>query len=160
MDFKIEKLKDNAMDLAIGTGAAIVSLHVLRRTPEQYKKYTGWVLLGAGLIGLMVGGKVVEKASFVAASVGAVAAINTIAVENGVPALTGWRGAINKVVPQLNGPDGVPMLGFGSVEEMNETLLGNGIDEDHLIAGPGEEIYEDISGLGSMSEQLLAGSLM
>ena len=136
MDFKMDQLKDNAMDLAIGTGAAIASLHVIRRTPKPYEKYSGWVLLSAGIIGLMVGGKVVKTASLVAASVGAINAINSLAAQNGQPAADGWRGAINKVVPQLNGTDGVPMLGFGSVEDFNEGLLcaGDSVDQDHLIA--------------------------
>lgn len=156
MDFKIEKLKDNAMDLAVGTGAAIVSLHVLRRTPEKYKKYTGWVLMGAGVLGLMLGGKIVQKASLVAASVGTIAAMNSIAQENGVPAISGWKGAINKVIPQLDGGSaGVAMLaGFGSVEQMNETLLGAGDLDTQLMAGlgegEGEEVFEQISGFGGL----------
>jgi hypothetical protein len=159
MEFNVEKAKDKAIELAIGTGAAIVSLHVIRRTPEQYKKYTGWVLLGAGIIGLMVGGKMVQKASLIAASVGAVNAINSIAMENGVPAISGWKGMVNKVVPQLNGADGVPMLGFGSVEEMNETLLGNETVTQNLL-GDGSDMLDEISGLGNATEKLLAGSLM
>ncbi len=159
MDLKksFENLKDSGMDLAIGTGTAIVSLHAIRRAPEQYRKYTGWVLFGAGIFGLMVGGKVLKTASLVAASVGAINAINSIASENGVPAITGWRGAINKVVPQLNGTDGVPSLGMGNVEQFNETLLGAGdnVDQDHLIAGTlssddEPEMIDQLSGLASM----------
>ena len=160
MDFKMDDLKDNAMDLAIGTGAAIVSLHAIRRTPEPYKKFSGWVLLGAGVIGLMLGGKVVRTASLVAASVGAINAINSLAAQNGIAAVDGWRGAVNKVVPQLNGTDGVPMLGFGSVEDFNEGLLGaNDIDQDHLISGTGadddSDVLDEVSGLGNVASSLM-----
>jgi len=117
MKFDVKELGEGGVELAVGTTATILSLHALRFKPN----YTGWILLGAGILGYMTGNKIIKTASIVAASVGAVKAINMLASENGVPASYGIKGMINKVVPQLNG---VPLLGMGSVEQMNENLLG------------------------------------
>src|SRR5258708_2177097 len=143
---ELEKIKENlwkgAGDVALGTGAAIVSLHMARRMP----KYSGWVLLGAGLIGIMVGGKVLKTASIVAASMGTIATLNAFALENGVPAIAGFKGTINNIIPQLNG-GAVPMLGFGSVEDMNERLLGT--PEEEMMHGTDDPMMgldEDLRG--------------
>jgi hypothetical protein len=153
---ELEKLKKNLIeggaDFALGTGAAIVSLHVARKMP----KYSGWVLLGAGLIGIMVGGKVLKAASVVTASIGAISTMNAIAQDNGVPAISGFKGTINKIIPQLNA-GATPMLGFGSVEDINERLLGtpeaelmNGVDD--LMMGLDEDLrgQDDLTGFGSL----------
>jgi phosphohistidine swiveling domain-containing protein len=152
---ELEKIKKNLMeggvDVALGTGAAIVSLHVARRMP----KYSGWVLTAAGLIGIMVGGKVLKAASVVTASIGAISAMNAIAQENGVPAISGFKGTINKIIPQLNA-GATPMLGFGSVEDMNERLLGTPEEEmhgtDELMMGLDEDLrgQDDLTGFGSL----------
>jgi phosphohistidine swiveling domain-containing protein len=152
---EFEKIKKNLMegglDVALGTGAAIVSLHVARRMP----KYSGWVLTAAGLIGIMVGGKVLKAASVVTASIGAISAMNAIAQENGVPAISGFKGTINKIIPQLNA-GATPMLGFGSVEDMNERLLGTPEEEmhgtDELMMGLDEDLrgQDDLTGFGSL----------
>ena len=153
---ELEKIKKNLLegagDVALGTGAAIVSLQVARRMP----KYSGWVLMGAGLLGIMVGGKVLKTASIVAASMGAIATLNAFALENGVPAIAGFKGTINNIVPQLNG-GAVPMLGFGSVEDVNERLLGLGISEEEIhgtddLMGLDEDLrgQDDLTGFGSL----------
>ena len=153
---ELEKIKKNltegAVDVALGTGAAIVSLHMARRMP----KYSGWVLLGAGLIGIMVGGKVLKTASIVVASMGTVATLNNLAMENGVPAITGFKGTINKIIPQLNA-GAAPMLGFGSVEDINERLLGTPEEEmmhgtDDPMMGLDEDLrgQDELTGFGSL----------
>lgn len=126
MDFKIKELGNGAVEVALGTGATIVGLHAVRKMP----KYAGWVLLGAGILGYVVAGgfegsdkgmlRVTKTVSVIAASVGAVSALNRISEEGGVPAVTGIKGTINKVVPSLGGVDG----GMGNIEYLNENLLG------------------------------------
>ncbi|MBS1489703.1 MAG: hypothetical protein JSS93_04185 [Bacteroidetes bacterium] len=148
-----ENLKSSGMDYLLGTGAAVVSLHVARRMP----KYSGWVLMGAGLIGLMVGGKVMKTASVVAASMGTVAALNSLAQENGVPAITGFKGTINKIIPQLNA-GAAPMLGFNGVEDINERLLGTPEEEMRGIDDPMMGLDEDLRGQDDLVNGF--GSLM
>jgi len=148
MNFDIKELKDGAVEIAVGTGATILSLHAVKKLPQ---KYSGWVLLGAGLLGYMIDNELVKKASIAVASVGAIAALNNLAQENGLPASTGVKGMINKVVPQLNGVG----TGMGSIERMNENLLGTTRAEDLL--GLDEETgdaftssgYESMEGMGS-----------
>lgn len=154
---ELEKIKKNLLegagDIALGTGAAIVSLHMARRMP----KYSGWVLMGAGLLGIMIGGKVLKTASIVAASMGTIATLNSIAQENGVPAITGFKGTINKIIPQLSGGS-TTMLGFGSVEDVNERLLGLGLSEEEMhgtddpMMGLDEDLrgQDDLTGFGSL----------
>jgi hypothetical protein len=134
-----QNLADGGVDMLTGVGSTIVALHVARK---MNPKFSGWVLLGAGLIGLAIGGKVVKTASIVAASIGTIQAMNSLALENGVATKDGWKGMINKVIPQLNGTEGVPAL--GSVEELNEKLLlglnAAAVDDeadplDHLTGG-------------------------
>lgn len=167
MKFDVKELGEGGVELAVGTTATILSLHALRFKPN----YSGWILLGAGILGYMMGNKIVKTASIVAASVGAVKAINMLASENGVPASYGVKGMINKVVPQLNG---VPLLGMGSVEQMNENLLGTraedllglndydtdleGVNDDaldQLTGSDSDEAYEEeagqsVEGFGSL----------
>ncbi|HEY8936705.1 MAG TPA: hypothetical protein VIM65_15860 [Cyclobacteriaceae bacterium] len=120
----------------------------MRRAPEQYKKFTGYVLLGAGIVGLMAGGKMLKQASLVTASLGLIQSINTLAQENGVPAITGIKGMLNKVVPQLNGPDdNMALLGLGTIEQANETLLGAGLDT-HLLGVDDDDSSEELNGMG------------
>ncbi len=153
-----QNLADGGVDMLTGVGSTIVALHVARK---MNPKFSGWVLLGAGLIGLAIGGKVVKTASIVAASIGTIQAMNSLAQENGVPALTGWKGMVNKVIPQLNGTEGVPAL--GSVEELNEKLLlglnAAAVDEEetdpleHLTGGD-RDLDENLLGAN------LEGNLM
>jgi hypothetical protein len=153
-----QNLADGGVDMLTGVGSTIVALHVARKINP---KFSGWVLLGAGLIGLAIGGKVVKTASIVAASIGTIQAMNSLAQENGVPALTGWKGMVNKVIPQLNGTEGVPAL--GSVEELNEKLLlglnAAAVDEEetdplkHLTGGD-RDLDENLLGAN------LEGNLM
>lgn len=155
MKFDIKELKEGGVEIALGTGATILGLHATKRLPANY---SGWVLLAAGVLGYVMGGKVLRTASIVMASIGAVKALNTLAGGES----TGIKGMINKVVPQLNGTGGVPMLGFGNVEQMNENLLGSafstnllgeyneeleGADLDDLTGFEGEEEMSGFAGL-------------
>ncbi|MEK9157698.1 MAG: hypothetical protein AAB638_00760 [Patescibacteria group bacterium] len=151
MDVKeiTKNLQDGAVDLALGTGVAVVSLHVARKMP----KYSGWVLLGAGLIGIMVGGKVFKSASIVSASLGTIAVMNSIAADNGVPAITGFKGTINKFIPQL-ATGAAPAMGWlGDVENLNEKLLGEG-NEDGMETN---DALDELTGLGENLENKLLG---
>lgn len=136
MKLDIEQLKEGGIELAVGTTATILSLHAVRRMPNNY---VGLVLLGAGVLGYMVNNKAVKTASIVIASLGAVKALNMLALDNGVPAVTGFKGMVNKVVPQLNGVEGV--AGLGDIERTNENLLGTG-----------DASAEDLLGLGTYDE--------
>lgn len=141
----LEALKKDGVQfltgVGLGTGATVLSLHAARRIP----KYSGLVLLGAGAVGFMFGGKVLRTPSLIAASLGGVQLLNMLGNEGGVPAIAGWKGMVNKVVPQLNGVDGAAMAGLGDIEKLNEQLLGegNGISE-----------LDELTGLGNMDVNL------
>lgn len=151
MDF--EKAKKDGVDFLVATGigttATVVGLHAARKIPQ----YAGWVLLGAGALGYMFGGKVFKAPAIIAASLGGVALLNKLGNSGGVPAITGWKGMVNKVVPQLNGVDG--FAGFGNVEMMNEQLLGMGnLDQEQIATD-----LDSLTGLGNLDKELL-GNLM
>ncbi|MCZ8355468.1 MAG: hypothetical protein O9340_12075 [Cyclobacteriaceae bacterium] len=150
-----KNLTDGGVDLLTGVGSTIVSLHVARK---MNPKYSGWVLLGAGVVGLAVGGKVLKSASIVAASIGTIQAMNAIAKENGVVAESGWKGMINKVIPQLNGTEGVPAL--GNVEDLNEKLL-LGLNAAAVIDEEETDPLEHLTGGDSeLDENLLGANLV
>ena len=133
MKFDINDVKEGAIEIGPGTTATILSLHAVRRMPNNW---VGAVLFGAGAVGYVFGNKRVKTASIVIASLGAVKALNALALDGGVPAASGIKGMVNKVVPQLNG------VGLGSVERMNENLLG-----------AGDASADDLLGLGAYDEQ-------
>lgn len=151
MDF--EKAKKDGVDFLVGTGigttATVVGLHAARKFPQ----YAGWVLLAGGALGYMFGGKVFKTPAIIAASIGGVALLNKLGNSGGVPAITGWKGMVNKVVPQLNGVDG--FAGFGNVEMMNEQLLGMGNADMMDVSSD----LDELTGLGNLDKQLM-GNLM
>jgi hypothetical protein len=148
-----KNLTDGGVDLLTGVGSTIVSLHVARK---MNPKYSGWVLLGAGVIGLAIGGKILKSASIVAASIGTIQAMNSLAQENGVPALTGWKGMVNKVIPQLNGTEGVSAL--GTVEDLNEKLL-LGLNAAAVIDEETDPLEHLTGGDNELDENLLGANL-
>jgi hypothetical protein len=123
-------------DLGLGTVTTIASLHAARLIP----KYSGLVMLGVGAVAYMTGNKLFKLPATVLASIGAIKTINMFTSDNGIPSEVGIRGLVNKVVPQLNGFDGVPMLGIGNIQRQNENLLGSRADD---LLGLNEASYDN-----------------
>jgi hypothetical protein len=150
-------LTNAGIDSAIALGAGIVSLQVLRKAPAQVKKYIGFAMFGSGILGLVfASGKYqwVKVPAAIVASLGGIHALNVITSDNGIPAITGWKGTVNKVIPQLSGMDGISFRSMGNVERMNEALL---LGEAAQGAEEGDELIDDISGpaMGSVEENLM-----
>lgn len=151
MEFNIEKVKDSGVDVLLTTGVVAVGIHAVRKAP----KYAGWGMVAVGIAGLALGGKSVRNASVMCTSLGAISVVNQLTKENGVPAITGIKGMVNKVIPQLNGFEGI--AGLGNAEMTNEQLLGMGASavDDNLLGLDGEEDLDQLSGVVMADSKLL-----
>ena len=144
MNFDKKTLGEGGLEILAGTTVGVISLHAARKFP----KFAGWILLGTGLVGYLVDNRIVKTASIVAVSLGVIKSANMLGQVDGVPVDTGIKGIVNKIIPQLNGVEG---LGDATtVEQINENILGTagigGYDLGDLGETEGDKLLAQLTG--------------